>query len=157
MTELKIGAKAPDFTLPNKDLELITLSKIDADFVVVYFYPKDNTPGCTIETKGFNKDLKAFAKLNTSIIGISGGDEKSKAKFCKAHNLKLELLSDSDFKIAKKYKSYGPKKFMGKSYMGIFRKTFIIDNKKKIRKIFDKVTPETHSKEVLEAIKELQI
>lgn len=155
MAKIKVGAKAPAFELPDKDGNLIKLSDIDADFVVVFFYPKDNTPGCTIEAKGFTESLKAFSKLNAEIIGISGGDEKTKTSFCKAHKLKVNLLSDGDFKIAKKYDSYGPKKFMGRSYKGIFRKTFIVDKKQKVRKIFDKVTPESHPEEVLKAIKEL--
>lgn len=153
MAKLKVGAKAPDFKLSDKDGSKISLKDLKAEFTVVYFYPKDDTPGCTIEAQGFNKDISKYKKLDISVIGISGGDEKTKSKFCNKFNLKIILLSDSDFKISKKYNSFGKKTFMGKTYDGIFRKTFILNDKRKIIKIYDKVTPETHSREILEEIK----
>ncbi len=155
MPKLKLSSKAPDFKLKDKNGDSYSLKNLDSDFIVVYFYPKDDTPGCTIEAKGFNKDLSKFKKLNISIIGISGGDETSKGKFCKKYKLKITLLSDPDFKISKKYGAYGKKSFMGKTYNGILRKTFILNDKRKIIKIYDKVTPDTHSKEILELIKSL--
>ena len=147
------GKKAPAFTLENKDGEKVALKDIEADFTVLFFYPKDSTPGCTIEAKGFNKSLNTFAKNGVEVIGISGGDNSTKEKFCKKHSLKLDLLSDADFKVSKKYQSYGEKKFMGKTFEGIYRKTFVLDKNKKIIKAYDKVKPAEHPKEVLDFIK----
>lgn len=150
---LKEGVKAPSFSLKDKDNQVHNLKDINSDFIVIYFYPKDNTPGCTIEANMFNKDLDKFKKLNTTIIGISGGDSKSKTKFCEKHDLKLLLLSDTDFKVSEKFGVYGEKKFMGRTYMGINRVTFTLDKNKYVIKVFQKVKPPIHSKEVLEFIK----
>jgi len=157
MDTLKEGKRAPAFTLKDKDGTAHRLSDIDSDFVIVYFYPRDNTPGCTIQAKGFSKDRKKFEELGTEIIGISGGDESTKEKFCRKHKLQIPLLSDPDFKIAAKYGAYGAKQFMGKKFKGILRKTYILDEKKNIIKIYDKVKPITHSKEVRDFIKSLKI
>lgn len=156
MATLKKGAKAPAFNLPDKNGKKHALKDVAADFTVVYFYPKDNTPGCTIEAMTFTKDLPKYKRLKTTIIGISGGDEKTKTKFCEKHKLKVLLLSDTDFSVAKKYKCYGKKKFMGKEYMGIFRNTFVLDNNKKVIGVFENVKPPTHSKEVLDFIKQVK-
>ena len=153
MTNLKVGEKAPDFFLKDKDGKIYSLKDIKSDYVIVYFYPRDNTPGCTIEAKNFTTDLSEFKKLKTAIIGISGGDEKSKTKFCKDHNLKITLLSDPDFSVCKKYNSYGKKSFMGREFMGIFRNTFVLDKNKKIMKIYEKVDPKIHSEELINFIK----
>lgn len=152
MKQLREGLKAPVFTLKDKDDNTVSLSEIEADYTVVYFYPKDNTPGCTIEAQEFSKSLPEFKKLNAEVIGISGGDNKSKEKFCTKYKLRLPLVTDSDFKIAEKYNSFGEKKFMGKTYNGIHRKTFILDSERRILKIYDKVKPLGHSKEVLDFI-----
>ncbi|MCB0337093.1 MAG: peroxiredoxin, partial [Bdellovibrionales bacterium] len=114
-----------------------------------------NTPGCTIEAKSFSKEQKKFKDLGVTLIGISGGDEKSKTKFCEKHKLKTLMLSDTDFKVADKYGVYGEKQFMGKTFMGISRVTYVLDANKKVIKRFDKVKPETHPKEVLAYLKEL--
>jgi len=153
MAKLKIGSKAPAFSLPDKNGEIKKLSEFEAEYLVVYFYPKDDTPGCTIESKGFSKDLKKFNKLNAEIIGISGGDAKTKTSFCKKYKLKTLLLSDTDFAVSKKYGAYGPKVFMGRKYKGILRNTYILDAKRKVVKIFEKVTPDEHPGEVLEFLK----
>ena len=147
---LKTGQKAPSFDLKDKNGKNHTLKDLMGEYTVIFFYPKDDTPGCTIESKGFSKALNKFRKLNISVVGISGGDEKTKTKFCKKHGIKTLLLSDTDFKIAKKYSSYGDKVFMGRKYKGILRKTFILNSAQKVVKIFDKVTPESHPKEVLD-------
>lgn len=152
---MKVGNKAPAFTLPDKDGVKYSLKDIKADFTLIYFYPKDNTPGCTIEAVGFTKNLNKFKKLNTEIIGISGGDEKSKTKFCDKHKLKLTLLSDTDFKVSEKYGVYGKKKFMGRVFKGIKRMSFLLDSNKKIIKIYENVKPATHPDEVLSFIKDL--
>lgn len=151
---LKEGEQAPDFSLRDKDSNIHSLSEINSDHVVIYFYPKDSTPGCIIEAQEFSKDIEEFDKLNIRIIGISGGDEKSKTKFCEKHDLKILLLSDSDFSVSNNYGVYGEKSFMGRKYMGISRWTFVLNKDHKIIKIYDKVKPELHSQEVLEFIKE---
>ena len=151
---VNVGEQAPDFSLRDKDGEAYSLSEVTSDYVIVYFYPKDNTPGCTIEAKDFSKDKEEFDKLKTTIIGISGGDEKSKTKFCEKQNLKILLLSDSDFSVSNNYGVYGEKSFMGRKYMGISRWTFVLNRDHKIIRIYDKVKPGIHSEEVLEFIKE---
>lgn len=148
-----LNKKAPKFNLQDNDGKLHSLKDIDSEYVVVYFYPKDNTPGCTIEANEFNKALLKFKKLDTTIIGISGGDEKSKTKFCTKHKLKLLLLSDTDAKVGKAYHSYGEKKFMGRTYMGFIRNTYILNKKRKIIKVFEKVKPIVHVNEVLDFLK----
>ena len=150
---LKINTKALNFTLKDKDGKIYELEKINSSFIVIYFYPKDNTPGCTIEAREFSLALEKFENLDTMIIGISGGNEQTKEKFCDKNNLKIILLSDEDFKISKKYKVYGEKNFMGRKYLGIFRTTFILDKNKKIIKIYEKVNPKDHAQDVLDFIK----
>ncbi len=151
---MDIGDKAPEFKLKNKDDEVISLKDIKSDFTVLYFYPKDDTPGCTVEAIEFTKYLPQFKKLKTEIIGISGGTDKTKAKFCTKYDLKISLVSDPDFVVAKKYESFGEKTFMGRKYMGIFRNTFVLDKNKKVLTIFEKVKPEGHAEEVIKFIKE---
>lgn len=153
MPQLKSGKKAPPFALRDRNGDIHRLSDSKGNFTVVYFYPKDNTPGCTVEAKEFTKHLKKFERLKTRVIGISGGDEESKQAFCKAHNLKITLLSDPSLAVAKKFGSFGKKSFMGRTYQGIYRKTFILDNKQKVIKVYDKVTPQTHAEEILEFLK----
>ena len=149
------GKKAPSFSLPNQDGELVQLKDIKEDYVVLFFYPKDNTPGCTIEAQEFTAHKKDFKKLNALPLGISGGDEKTKQKFCKKADLDVTLLSDTDGAIGIKYNSYGEKQFMGKKFVGFHRKTLIIGPDRKIIKEYEKVKPEGHSKEVLDFIKSL--
>lgn len=146
--------KAPHFSLKNKEAKEVALKDINADFTVLFFYPKDNTPGCTIEAKEFSSNIDKFKKLKTEVIGISGGDEKSKQKFCDKHDLEVTLLSDPDFKVSTKYGVYGQKKFMGKEYLGISRTTFILDKNKDIIKVYEKVKPLGHAKEILDFLKE---
>jgi len=146
---LKASSKAPDFTLKDKDGVDHNLCGIDTDYVVLFFYPKDNTPGCTIEAQSFTKDRQKFQNLSATLCGISGGNEKSKTKFCEKYDLKTLMLSDSDFSIANQYGVYGEKSFMGEKYMGITRTTFVLGKNNKIIKVFDQVKPKTHSEEVL--------
>ncbi len=147
--------KAPAFKLPNQDGEIIQLKDLVEDYVVLFFYPKDNTPGCTIEAKEFTASKKDFKKVNALAIGISGGDEKTKQKFCKKAELDVTLLSDTDGAVGVKYDCYGEKKFMGRTFIGFHRKTFIIGPDRKIIKVYEKVKPEGHSEEVLRFIKSL--
>lgn len=155
MNEL-VGTVAPNFKLKDKDNKEYHLKDLNNDFIVIYFYPKDNTPGCTIEAQMFNKDLSKFKELNTLVLGISGGDNKSKENFCNKFGLEIPLLSDEDYSVSKKYNVFGKKKIFGKEIKGISRITFILDKHKKIIKIFDKVKPKDHSLEVLEFIKSIK-
>lgn len=154
-TPLATGKSAPSFSLSDKEGNVVSLKKIAADFTVVYFYPKDNTPGCAIESKAFSRDLKALEKLGATVVGISGGDQKSKTSFCKKEKLTVTLLSDSDFSVAKKFGVFGEKTFMGRKFLGIFRTTFLLDSKLKVIKVYEKVSPETHSAEVIADIQGL--
>ena len=152
---LEEGKKTPAFSLKDKDGEKHSLKNFEEDYLVLFFYPKDNTPGCTIESKGFSAMKKKFEKLDTKLIGISGGDERSKTKFCEKHNLTALMLSDTDFKLSEKLGIYGEKKFMGKTYMGISRSTFVVGPDRKILKVYNKVKPATHPQEVYDFIKGL--
>lgn len=153
---LAIGKKAPAFALPDKDGVKHSLKEVKTKYTVIYFYPKDNTPGCTIEAHEFTKLKKEFDKANTTIIGISGGDEKSKTKFCEKNKLSITLLSDADFKVSEKYQTYGEKKFMGRTYMGVSRVTYVLDANKKIIQVYPNVKALGHAKAVLKFIKELK-
>ncbi|MDB3894549.1 thioredoxin-dependent thiol peroxidase [Candidatus Pelagibacter sp.] len=150
---LKINTKAPNFTLPSTSNDKYSLKDSIGKYVVIYFYPKDDTPGCTIETNDFNKLLTKFKKLNCEIYGISKDSLKSHDKFRDKYKIKLDLLADEEIKVLKKYKVWGKKKFMGREFMGINRTTFLIDKKGKITKIWENVKVKDHAKEVLEALK----
>jgi len=152
---IKENTKAPDFTLPSTNGENQKLKDLLGKYVVIYFYPKDDTPGCTIETNDFNKLLPKFKKLNCEIFGISKDSIKSHDKFREKFKIKFDLLSDEEIKVLKKYKVWGKKKFMGREFMGIIRSTILIDKKGKIIKVWDNVKVKDHAKEVLETLKSL--
>ncbi len=116
---------------------------------VIYFYPKDFTPGCTTEADEFSKDYKKFQKEGIEVIGVSPDDVESHKKFCDKMGIKFPLLADADKEISQKFGVWGKKKFMGHEYMGVFRSTFLVNQKGKIFKIYPKVKPSGHSKEVL--------
>lgn len=147
------GKKAPDFTLYDRFGDPYQLKKIEADYVVLFFYPKDSTPGCIIEARGFNRLKEQFQEENAFIIGISGGDAKTKEKFCLKQGLDILLLSDSDNSVTAEYEVFGQKKFMGRIFDGIHRQTFILDSKKNILKRFEKVSPASHPEAVLQFIR----
>ena len=152
---LKINTKAPNFILSSTSKENYSLKDSVGKFVVIYFYPKDDTPGCTIETNDFNKLLSKFKKLDCEIYGISKDNLKSHDKFRDKYKVKFDLLADEEIKVLKKYKVWGKKKFMGREFMGIIRTTILIDKKSKIIKIWDNVRVKDHAKEVLETLKEI--
>ena len=152
---IKEKTKAPDFTLPSTNGENQKLKDLLGKYVVIYFYPKDDTPGCTIETNDFNKLLPKFKKLNCEIFGISKDTIKSHDKFKEKFKIKFDLLSDEEIKVLKKYKVWGKKKFMGREFMGIIRSTLLIDKKGKVLKVWDNVKVKDHAKEVLETLKSL--
>jgi peroxiredoxin Q/BCP len=152
---LKNNTKAPNFVVSSTSNEKYSLKDSLGKYVVLYFYPKDDTPGCTIETNDFNKFLLKFKKLDCEIYGVSKDNLKSHDKFREKYKIKFDLLSDEEIKILKKYKVWGKKKFMGREYMGISRTTFLIDKKGKIIKIWENVKVKDHAKEVLNTLKNI--
>ena len=152
---IKINSKAPNITLPSTSKYKYSLKDSFGKYIVIYFYPKDDTPGCTIETNDFNKMLSKFKRLDCEIYGISKDSLKSHDKFREKYKIKFDLLSDEDLKVLKKYKVWGKKKFMGREYMGINRTTFLIDKKGKIIKIWENVKVNDHAKEVFETLKSI--
>ena len=153
---LKINTKAPDFTLTSTNNTDYSLKKSLGKYVVIYFYPKDDTPGCTIEANDFNKLLPQFKKLNCEVFGISKDNLKSHDKFKEKYKLKFDLLSDEELAVLKKFKVWGKKKFMGREFMGILRTTFLIDKKGKILKIWENVKVKDHAKDVLDTLNSIQ-
>ena len=150
---LKINSKAPNFEAPSTSNDKYSLKSSIGKYIVLYFYPKDDTPGCTIETNDFNKLISKFKKLGCEIYGISKDSIKSHEKFREKYKIKFDLLSDEDIKVLKKYKVWGKKKFMGREFMGIIRTTYLIDKKGKILKVWNNVKVKDHANEVLETLK----
>jgi thioredoxin-dependent peroxiredoxin len=146
---LKLGDIAPDFSLPDANGNQVTLSDLRGKRVVLYFYPRDNTPGCTKEACGFRDAYADYQASDVVVLGISTDDAKSHTKFITKFNLPFPLLSDAGGEVATAYDSYGPKKFMGKDYIGISRNTIVIDPEGKIEKIYLKVKPENHAASLL--------
>jgi peroxiredoxin Q/BCP len=143
------GDKAPDFSLENEQGEIISLSAFKGKKVVLYFYPRDNTPGCTVEACSFRDVYDDIGKKGAVIIGISADSKGSHRNFKNKYSLPFHLLSDPEKKAISSYGTWGEKSMMGKIFNGILRMTFIIDEKGIIKKIFPKVTPKEHAKEVL--------
>ena len=153
--KLKEKIKAPNFKLPSTDNSIFELNKVKKKNVILYFYPKDDTPGCTIESKDFSKLNNLITKKNTIVLGISKDSIQSHLKFIKKYKLKFNLLSDEKLSLIKKYGVWGKKSFLGKKYMGIIRTTFLINSKGKIHKIWSNVRVKDHAKEVLEELKKI--
>ena len=147
--------KALNFTLPSTNKKNFNLNDSLGKYVVLYFYPKDNTPGCTIETNDFNKLYSKFKKLDCEVYGISKDSIKSHDKFREKYKIKFDLLSDEDIKVLKKYKVWGKKKFMGREFMGTIRSTYLIGKKGEIIKVWENVKVKDHAKEVLETLSNL--
>ena len=157
MSNLQVGVAAPDFTLSTQDdKKFIKLSDLRGKNVVLYFYPKDNTPGCTIEAKGFNSLKEEFNKLNTVVFGVSKDDEKSHKIFAEKHCLTFDLLADVNGTVSTSYGVLVEKSMFGKKYMGIQRATFLIDTEGKILHIWPKAGFMWHAKEVLEEVKKIK-
>jgi thioredoxin-dependent peroxiredoxin len=155
MKELQIGDKAPAFSIAVAEGKNIVLSELKGKFVVLYFYPKDNTPGCTVEARGFNVLLSEFTKLNTEVIGVSKDSLKSHDKFKNLFGLNFHLGSDVECDLCKEYGVWVEKSMFGKKYMGINRVSFLIDQTGKIAHIWPKVSVLNHAQEVLDKVKEL--
>ena len=153
--KLKANSKAPNFKLPSTDNSIFELKKVKKKNIILYFYPKDDTPGCTIESKDFNKLNNLIIKNNTIVLGISKDSIQSHLKFIKKYKLKFNLLSDEKLSLIKKYGVWGKKSFLGKKYMGIIRTTFLINKKGTIHKIWSNVRVKDHAKEVLKELKNI--
>ena len=151
---LKEGDKAPDFKSTDQDGNPVKLGDFKGKRVVLYFYPKDDTPGCTKEACSFRDTDDVYQKKGIKVLGVSTDDEKSHQKFISKFQLPFDLLADTDKSIVNAYGVWGEKSMYGKKYMGTNRKTFLIDENGKIAKIFDKVNVAEHADEVLEAFGE---
>lgn len=152
---LSVGDRAPDFEMPNAEGTFFRLNALQGKWVVLYFYPRDNTPGCTKEACGFRDAYSDYEAKEVVILGVSTDDAKAHTKFTTKYNLPFPLLIDEGGAVATTYGSYGLKKFMGKEYMGITRSTFIIAPDGTLAKIYRKVKPEPHAQEVLADLSEL--
>ena len=150
----KEGSAAPNFAAKDANGETVRLKDLRGQKVVLYFYPKDDTPGCTKEACSFRDAFAEFKKRGIKVLGVSKDSEASHKKFAAKYKLPFTLLADPDHSIADAYGVYGEKKFMGRTYLGVKRVTFLIDEKGKVKKVFEKVKPEEHAREVLEAFAE---
>lgn len=153
--KLKTGSKAPVFAVLDQDETKVSLNGYNGQWVVLYFYPKDNTSGCTIEAQDFTKQLKAFERLDATVLGVSPDSPKSHRKFIDSKKLKVTLLSDPDHKILKKYGIWQLKKNYGREYHGVVRSTFLIDPQGKVAHCWEKVKVKGHVDEVKNKLKEL--
>ena len=151
---IKENSKAPNFKLPSSNNKNFEINKSLDQYLVIYFYPRDNTPGCTSEAKDFTKLYKEFKKLNCRIFGISKDSVESHKKFISKFNFPFQLLSDEKIVALKKYGAWGEKSMYGKKFMGIKRTTVLINPKGKIIKIWNNVKVKDHAKEVLSCLKE---
>jgi peroxiredoxin Q/BCP len=150
---LKVGDKAPDFKLKSDQDEEVSLKDfLGKSDVVLYFYPKDNTSGCTKEACSFRDNIQPIQAKNAVVLGISPDSLKSHQNFISKQNLNFTLLSDPDHEVAEAYGAWGEKSMYGKKYMGILRTTFVIGKDGKIKHVFEKVKPEGHAREVLEVL-----
>lgn len=149
MSSPRPGTKAPAFTLADQHGERHRLSDYLGRWVLLYFYPKDDTPGCTTEACALRDETKAFGRHGAVVLGVSTDSVASHAKFVGKYDLPFTLLSDPDKQVVQKYGVWGPKKFMGRSYEGTHRVSFLIDPKGKIAKVYEKVKPAEHAAEVL--------
>jgi len=153
---IEIDKIAPSFNLPCDDGTNIDLSELRGKNVVLYFYPKDDTPGCTIEAQDFSKNIEEFKKLDTVILGVSKDSIKKHCKFIEKYDLSFNLISDEEVTLCNSYGVIKEKSMFGKKYLGIDRSTFIIDKKGNIAKIFRSVKVNGHVEKVLESIKEIE-
>jgi peroxiredoxin Q/BCP len=148
------GMMAPDFRLLDEEGAERSLSEFRGKPVVLYFYPKDDTPGCTKEACSFRDDYSEYEKAGVVILGVSPDDSKSHSKFKQKYSLPFTLLADAGHALADTYHVWGPKKFMGRSYEGVLRSTFLIDENGYIVRVFENVKPAGHSAEILSALNE---
>jgi peroxiredoxin Q/BCP len=152
MALLEVGDKAPDFRATDQDGETVSLKHFRGRRVVLYFYPKDDTPGCTKEACGFRDGYSVFRRRKIDVLGVSVDDPKSHRKFADKYDLPFRLLADTDKKIVKDYGVWGEKSLYGRKFMGIHRVTYVIDEKGKIAAVWPKVKPDGHAEEILAAV-----
>ena len=150
MNKLSVGQAAPKFSVKNQKGELISLQDLKGSKVILYFYPKDNTPGCTAQACNLTENISALKKEGFIVLGVSPDGEKSHNKFIDKYNLQFDLLVDEDKKLCNAYGVWGRKKFMGREYDGVHRTTFIIDENGMIDQIINKVETKRHSQQILE-------
>jgi len=150
---IEAGIPAPEFTLPDETGEARALSSFRGQPVILYFYPKDDTPGCTTEACNFREDYHAYQAARVTILGVSPDSPQSHQKFKEKYQLPFSLLADEGHLVADLYGVWGPKKFMGKSYEGILRTTFLIDAEGQVQHVFANVKPADHSAEILALLK----
>tara|TARA_B100000886_G_scaffold235573_2_gene164887 strand:- start:103 stop:564 length:462 start_codon:yes stop_codon:yes gene_type:complete len=153
MTKLKIGDDAPDFCVFNENNDKISLSNFKGKKLILYFYPKDSTPGCTAESCNLRDNYSELLDLGYDVLGVSADNSSSHQKFIAKNELPFHLLSDTEKEVIKAYDVWGPKKFMGKEYDGIHRTTFVIDENGLIERIFTKVKTKEHTAQILETYK----
>lgn len=153
---IEVNQPAPDFTLPDQDGNQHTLSDYRGQWVVLYFYPKDDTPGCTTEACTIRDNLPRFDTVSAKIFGISADSIQSHQKFINKFGLNFPLLADIDHAVCELYESWSPKKMFGKEFMGVLRNSYIIDPEGKIAKSYEKVNPDLHAQQLLTDLAELQ-
>ena len=149
---LKVGDKAPEFSLLNQDDELISSKKLEGQKYVLWFYPKASTPGWTIQGQGFRDELDSFLNLGIKVFGVSADSVKKQKNFHTKQKFNFDLLSDESHQMLEAFGVWGLKKFMGREYMGISRNTYVIDEKGFISSVFDKVKTKTHANDVLDVL-----
>lgn len=148
------GTPAPQFSLPDETGTIRNLSDFAGQTIVLYFYPKDDTPGCTTQACNFRDDYSAYEQAGVTILGVSPDSPKSHAKFKEKFNLPFSLLADEQHELCEQFGVWGQKKFMGREYMGVMRTTFVIGPDGIVKKVFENVKPADHSAEVLAAVRE---
>ena len=153
--KLKNNMKAPSFKLPSTGKSIFELKNFKKKNVILYFYPKDDTPGCTIEAKDFSKMNSLISRNKSVVFGVSKDSIESHLKFKKKYKIKFDLLSDEKLSVIKKYGVWGKKSFLGRKFMGVIRTTFLINSKGIIHKMWSKVRVKDHAKEVLEELKKI--
>jgi thioredoxin-dependent peroxiredoxin len=152
MTKLKMGDKAPGFESVNQDGNKIGLSDFSGKKLILYFYPKDNTPGCTAESCNLNDNYNAWLEKGFEVVGISPDSVESHRKFKDKYGLKFNLIADTEKEILQAYGAWGEKSMYGKKYMGVLRTTFVIDENGTIREIFEKVKTKDHTNQILKSL-----
>jgi thioredoxin-dependent peroxiredoxin len=157
MAQLKVGDKAPDFSGINQDGRRISLSDFSGKKLIFYFYPKDNTPGCTAEACNLNDNYNSWLGRGFEVVGVSPDSVESHRKFREKFGLKFDLIADTDKKIIQAYNTWGEKSMYGKKYMGVLRTTFLIDEKGIIQEVFEKVETKDHTKQILNKFKNLTL
>lgn len=151
MSELKEGSSAPAFSGVDQSGNTVALSELSGRKVILYFYPKDDTPGCTAEACSLRDYYTEFEAKGFEVIGVSADTEKKHAKFAEKYDLPFRLIADTEKEIINAYGAWGLKKFMGREYEGIIRKTFVIDESGSIERVFDKVKTKAHAEQILES------